>query len=319
MRHCSLATIRNAQGAVALALVLMGAAEAPKQVAVPMGPGAVVGEVASYRVKAGDDVEAIATRFAVNPIRVTRPNKQTIADGLQKGEVVYVDLRHVQPRMDAAVSGIVLNVPEAEVYYTEGGRIVKAYPVGVSMSDWKAPIGTTQVVAKEKNPTWHVPKSIQHELAKKGLEVKTKVEPGPKNPLGVRWIGFADGTYGFHGTTEPGSIKRYASHGCVRMRKADVVDLYDRVEVGTPVRVYYQPLMLAVDVKAIWISVYPDIYDQHYNYKAALKHLAEQAQVTDRIDWKAVDRALEIKDGILSDVATTSQPSAVPASPEASH
>ena len=187
------AIIRHALGVGVCAAFLLGAAEAPK-VSVPMGPGQVTGGVNSYRVAKGDTVEAISTRFAVNPVRVRQPNRKNLQDGLELNEVVYIDQRRVTPTFDPSVSGIVLNIPEAHVYYLEKGRLVKDYPVGVSQADWKVPLGTTQVVLKEKDPTWHVPPKIQREMAEKGLPVKTKVPPGPKNPLGSRWIGFADGT-----------------------------------------------------------------------------------------------------------------------------
>lgn len=282
------------------------------EVSVPMGPGTASGGVNSYRVTKGDTVERIATRFAVHPVRVRQSSQLALKGGLKAGEVVYVDQRRVMPTFDPSVSGVVLNIPEAHVYVVERGKAVKDYPVGVSQADWKAPLGTTKVVLKEKHPTWHVPPKIQREMAEKGLPVKTKVPPGPKNPLGSRWIGFADGTYGFHGTLEPGTIARYASHGCVRMLRHDVEDLYNRVEVGTPVRVYYQPVKLAVDNKAVWLSIYPDIYETGYDYKAAVRRLAEQAQVAERVDWKAVDKALTEKDGLFADVAVTSQPTPTP-------
>jgi lipoprotein-anchoring transpeptidase ErfK/SrfK len=56
----------------------------------------------------------------------------------------------------------------------------------------------------------------------------------PRNPLVARWVGIS-GSVGFHGTKDIGSLGSRASHGCVRMNPADVIDLYDRVEVGTPI------------------------------------------------------------------------------------
>ena len=58
--------------------------------------------------------------------------------------------------------------------------------------------------------------------------------PGPDNPLKARWMGIYNGA-GFHGTSDDGSLGSAASHGCVRMAVPDVIDLYDRVDVGTPV------------------------------------------------------------------------------------
>ena len=70
-----------------------------------------------------------------------------------------------------------------------------------------------------------------------GVIVK-RIPPGPANPLGERWIGFAHGegwTIGIHGTPNPELLGRAVSHGCVRMRNADVVGIYERVRIGTPV------------------------------------------------------------------------------------
>jgi len=65
-----------------------------------------------------------------------------------------------------------------------------------------------------------------------------QVIPGgaPGNPLVARWIGF-NGSVGFHGTADTASLGSAASHGCVRMDPADVIDLFERVEVGTTVYV----------------------------------------------------------------------------------
>ena len=56
----------------------------------------------------------------------------------------------------------------------------------------------------------------------------------PENPLKARWLGIYAGA-GIHGTDAVGSIGSAASHGCIRMRIPDVIELYDEVAVGTPV------------------------------------------------------------------------------------
>jgi L,D-transpeptidase ErfK/SrfK len=278
---------------------------------VPLGPGRVDGTINTYKVKRWDSLPWIAVRFGVHPVHVTKPSADALRDGLKAGETLHVDQRRITPRF-GALEGVVLNIPEAQVYLVDGGELVREYPVAVSTSESKMPIGNTRVVSMTKNPTWHVPKSIQDEMAEKGLEVKTEVPPGPENPLGNRWIGWADGTFGFHGTLVPSSIKRYASHGCVRFLRPHIEDLYDRVHVGTPVRVLYQPVLLAVDKKAVWLSVYPDIYKLDYDFKDMVKTLAAEAGVSGRIDWQAVDKVVQVADGIVTDVAVGSQPSPTP-------
>lgn len=266
-------------------------------------PGRLTGSVSPYIVKKGDSVNAISTRFAVHPVRVYKPNQQALKDGLEYDELLYIDQRRVTPGFRSEVSGVVLNIPEAQVYLVEKGQLVCEYPVAVSTTDSPAPLGRTRVVNKTKHPTWHVPASIQKEMAENGQTVKTSVPPGPDNPLGSRWIGWADGTFGFHGTLVPSSIKRYASHGCVRFLRPHIEDLYDRVSIGTPVRVLYQPVLLAVDVKAIWVSIYPDIYKTGYDFKGTVRKLARQSGVEARIHWPSVEKAIKTADGIVVDVA----------------
>jgi lipoprotein-anchoring transpeptidase ErfK/SrfK len=60
------------------------------------------------------------------------------------------------------------------------------------------------------------------------------VPPGPANPLKARWLGIFDGA-GIHGTDNEASIGTAASHGCVRMRIPEVIELYDQVPVGAPI------------------------------------------------------------------------------------
>jgi L,D-transpeptidase ErfK/SrfK len=292
-------------------LAAFGAPATAAEPAIFLFPGAVAGEVRPFDARPGDTVATIAASHGVHPIRVTKPSAKALKDGLQPGETVFIDQRRIVPTFGADARGIVVDLPGAHLYLLEAGRIQADWPVGVSTGedDWKAPIGPTKVVEKVKDPTWHIPAKIQAERARKGLPPKTKVEAGPKNPLGRRWIGIADGTYGIHGTLDPTSIKRYASHGCVRMNNADVEALFDRVEKGTPVRITYQPVKLAVDRKSVWLQVFPDFYHQGYDYRAAVKALAAKANVQGRLDGPAVEKALAAKDGLLVDVG---QPLAPP-------
>lgn len=303
---------RRRAGARAIAgaalLASVAAPAAGQGALLPLGPGAVTGQVNTYTVKPGDRLPAIAAFHGVHPIRITRPSAGALRDGLETGEPIFIDQRRILPSFQPWVDGIVLNIPEAHVYLLERGQVVKDYPVAVSDPDWQAPIGQFKVVDMEKHPTWHVPPEIQEEMRENGQEVKTKVPPGPENPLGPRWIGFADGTYGFHGTTAPTSIKTYSSHGCVRFLNAHITDLYDRVSLGTPVRVYYQPVLLSVDHDAVWLSAYPDVYGRDIDYRAAVNSLAETARVGDRLDWKRIEEALARKDGIVTDVTLKASP-----------
>ncbi len=112
------------------------------------------------------------------------------------------------------------------------GKVVKQYTVAVGDPQFPTPRGRFAVQSKQKNPAWNVPTSAWAG----SLAGKTIPGGAPTNPLVARWIGFS-GSVGFHGTREAASLGQAASHGCVRMAPSDVIDLFDRVQVGTPVLV----------------------------------------------------------------------------------
>ena len=107
-------------------------------------------------------------------------------------------------------------------------KVVKTYKVAVGQRAYPTPRGRFSIQSKQVNPVWSVPNSPwAGELA--GTTVT-----GPGNPLKARWMGIAGGV-GIHGTGESGSIGTRASHGCIRMHVPDVIALYKRVPIGTPV------------------------------------------------------------------------------------
>jgi len=109
-------------------------------------------------------------------------------------------------------------------------RLVKTYTIAVGQSGFDTPSGLYHIQNKQVDPAWSVPnKPWAGSLA-------GQVVPGgsPENPLKARWMGIANGA-GIHGTAETGSLGHAASHGCIRMAIPDVVELYKRVPVQTPV------------------------------------------------------------------------------------
>jgi hypothetical protein len=108
-------------------------------------------------------------------------------------------------------------------------RLSKVYRISVGQVGYDTPAGLYNVRNKAVNPSWFVPnKPWAGDLAGK------VIPPGPDNPIKARWMGIYDGA-GIHGTDAVASIGQRASHGCIRMLIPDVMELYDRVPVGTPV------------------------------------------------------------------------------------
>ncbi|HKD31965.1 MAG TPA: L,D-transpeptidase family protein [Gaiellaceae bacterium] len=108
-------------------------------------------------------------------------------------------------------------------------RFVKSYPIAVGQQGLETPAGLYHIQDKVVNPSWQVPLSSWA-----GSLAGQLIPPGPDDPLKARWMGIFNGA-GIHGTDETSSIGHAFSHGCVRMTIPDVIDLYDRVQVGTPV------------------------------------------------------------------------------------
>jgi len=108
-------------------------------------------------------------------------------------------------------------------------KLAKTYTVAVGMEGLETPEGLYAIQEKEENPVWHVPNS-----AWAGELAGQTIPPGPSNPIKARWMGIFEGA-GIHGTEETYSLGHAASHGCVRMAIPDVEELYDQVEVGTPI------------------------------------------------------------------------------------
>jgi lipoprotein-anchoring transpeptidase ErfK/SrfK len=108
-------------------------------------------------------------------------------------------------------------------------KLAKSYTVAVGQEGLETPAGLYHIQEKEENPSWHVPNS-----AWAGDLAGQVIPPGPADPIKARWMGIFEGA-GIHGTEEIESLGSAASHGCVRMSIPDVEELYDQVEVGTPI------------------------------------------------------------------------------------
>lgn len=109
-------------------------------------------------------------------------------------------------------------------------KFSKSYGVAVGQPAYPTPTGRFAIQNKQVNPAWTAPNSPW------AGELAGTTTPGgsASNPLRARWMGIAGGV-GIHGTSQEYSIGSRASHGCIRMRVADVIDLYSRVPMGTPV------------------------------------------------------------------------------------
>jgi len=116
---------------------------------------------------------------------------------------------------------IVVSLEDRRLALLEDGKVKKIYTVAVGKASTPSPMGTFAIESRVANPTYSHDGRV--------------VPPGPQNPVGSRWMGLSIRGYGIHGTNAPNSIGKAASHGCIRMGKADVEELFALVQVGDTV------------------------------------------------------------------------------------
>jgi lipoprotein-anchoring transpeptidase ErfK/SrfK len=134
---------------------------------------------------------------------------------------------------EAAPGTIVVRTKERRLYFVLGdGRAIR-YPVGVGRAgqQWS---GRAVIDGKYIRPDWAPPP----EIARDNPRLPEVIRGGsPRNPMGAAAMTLSGGDYAIHGTNNPRSIGGFVSYGCIRMYNRDIMDLYDRVAIGTPVLV----------------------------------------------------------------------------------
>lgn len=118
----------------------------------------------------------------------------------------------------------------------EGNTLVAAYPVTIGSARTESPIGEWKVRGVAKLPTFRYDEEMLNHGERSGDF--HMLPPGPNNPVGVIWIALNKKGIGLHGTENPDSIGRSASHGCVRLANWDIVRLATRVKAGVSVSIY---------------------------------------------------------------------------------
>jgi lipoprotein-anchoring transpeptidase ErfK/SrfK len=134
-------------------------------------------------------------------------------------------------RDDVSPGTIIVHTKERRLYYVLGRGQAIRYPVGVGRvgRQWA---GRSVVNGKHLRPAWAPPPEIARDNPN-----LPRVIPGgsPRNPMGAAALTLSGGDYAIHGTNNPRSIGGFVSYGCIRMHNRDIVDLFDRVNLGTPV------------------------------------------------------------------------------------
>ncbi len=211
----------------------------------PLPGNDIVGENYTIIVSKGDSLTSIRQKHSVSYDELLEANPNIDFYKLKIGQEIVIPKQFILPVFR---EGVVINVPELRMYYFDSGKVY-TFPVGLGRKHWRTPLFSTKVVNKKARPNWHVPASIRDYVYKEtGKVLPNVVEPGPNNPLGDYAIYLGINSYLIHGTNVPSTVGAFVSSGCVRMLRDPLELLFNKIKVGTPVKVVYHP------IKAGWLG-----------------------------------------------------------------
>ena len=190
---------------------------------------------ASLDLESGQ-VEPVPSRDGLAVKRGLRREIERELLDMGKRRLVRLRTKVVEPKVTTAELAekypavIVVNRGSFQLTFYKNLKLHKTYGIAVGQVGLETPAGLYHIQNKAVNPAWSVPNSDW------AGDLAGTVVPGgtPQNPLKARWLGIYDGA-GIHGTDAEGSIGTAASHGCIRMRIPEVIELYDQVPVGAPI------------------------------------------------------------------------------------
>src|SRR3990167_7003039 len=177
-------------------------------------PAAVPGLSQEYVIQPQDTLTKISKQFNTT-VELIKKSNNLSSDNIRPGKKLKVWTARFTVFVDKSQNILALKCDD---------EIIKTYNVATGANN-STPVGTFKIGNKLVNPVWY----------KEGAVVPAG---SPENILGTRWLGFDDlPSYGIHGTTDPQSIGKQSTAGCVRMSNTEVEELYSLLPIGTEVTV----------------------------------------------------------------------------------
>lgn len=298
-------------------LLLIILAAQPSYGAIPISNSTVsnslIGGEVEYTVGRGDIIELVAARVAMDWWRIVKLNGLDINKHLVRGAVLKANNRKIVPSgpdISSAARYILINIPERMLYYFKDGLLKTALPVALGVAKkgeetkWQTPTGNFKVLAKAKDPAWHIPPSIQEEMIAEGKSIiNTVIPPGPENPLGKYAVKLSIQGVLIHATIWPSSVFQFRSHGCIRMGTEDMEAFFKEVEIDTPGELIYKPVKVWVSPAGrVYLEVHRDAYKKIKSLKALAKAEIEKAGAADKVDWIKVEAMVKERAGLAEDI-----------------
>jgi lipoprotein-anchoring transpeptidase ErfK/SrfK len=189
-------------------------------------------------LKAGDQLKVPNVEpFELASVKDIKPGSETVSQAANEVED--------QPETQAPTSGesgaarnvfVKVDTKTNMLGVFDAEKLIAAYPVTIGSANNTSPIGEWKVRGISKLPTFRYDKEMLEHGERSGNF--HMLPPGPRNPVGVMWISLNKKGIGIHGTNDPGSIGRAASHGCIRLANWDVVRLATKIKTGDNVSIH---------------------------------------------------------------------------------
>jgi lipoprotein-anchoring transpeptidase ErfK/SrfK len=180
------------------------------------------------------ELELVAEKSHSHPLLIQNLNPNVDWTDIPEGTILKIpDVNYPEPDGKAAFVVIHLAQRNLEAFNAQT-NLLAHFPCSIAARFDKRPVGELHVVVVAPNPNYTFDPELFPEASEKQ---KLVLPPGPKNPVGVAWIGLDKTGYGIHGTPAPGQVGRTESHGCFRLANWDAEYLLKLAWIGMPVLV----------------------------------------------------------------------------------
>ena len=267
----------------------------------------LIGELQKVVAQPQDTILSLAQEFSLGFEEVMEANPDIDPWVPGEGARIVLPSQFILPY--PSYRGIYVNLAEMRIYYSystkpagAGKSTIETYPISIGRGDWRTPVAKTKIIEKIVNPTWYPPASVRREHELLGDPLPSSVPPGADNPLGKYALQLDLPGYFIHGTNRPYAIGMRATHGCIRMRPADVEYFFGNVARGTPVTIQFRPFKSALVEGVVY-------FEAHGRGQTALldRYLGQAVR---EISLLIEDRAIAIDWELL--IATAKQGRGIP-------
>lgn len=290
------------------AFSLAGSAAALELPLPPLGDD-VVGEIQVIKARYEDTFADIGTANDLGYLEMVAANPGVDAWLPGEGTDIVLPTRFILP--PGPREGIVINLAEYRLYYFPKGRnVVYTYPLGIGREGWSSPVADARITAKTPNPGWYPPQSIRDEHAAEGDPLPSYVPPGPDNPLGPYKMALSVPGYLIHGSNKKFGIGMRVSHGCFRMLNNNVLELAEKVPVGTPVRIINEPYKFGVSNGKVYLEAHAPLGEEEGaplgdQHAAVANALIKRSDLSaQNLDWDVVREVVAAQDGLPIEIAS---------------